>query len=347
MARRKNPPESVRMKCDLANRLKIIRADLYGERGGPELARRLNLPVRTWYNYESGVTIPGEILLKFVELTSVEPMWLLHGQGPRFRTPPPLWGGSNANPTESVEVLLRAALQRLERATHSPPSWSSWPTATETFPQGLARGGRDVESLRAREPLPGLRLEDNLADVDPAAPQPFWVLSSPDDPAHERLTPAHGLRYRVALCEWFNARQSGRWMIVRDDSIEPIAPRGAFVVYSDTPEPLDDLVGKLVAAWRGSVSEAIGWLEPVAQEESPSRTETGESRIRSYRLRLERCSRDRHLKQPPGPGDKRITADSRPDLDPIEQPGIWTVRRVLWVVESSLDHQSDAPPGVP
>src|SRR5205807_10671382 len=85
MARRKTLPESVRAKYSLAERLSSLRAELYGDRGGPELARQLGLPVRTWYNYESGVTVPAEVILKIVELTSVEPIWLLHGKGPKFR----------------------------------------------------------------------------------------------------------------------------------------------------------------------------------------------------------------------------------------------------------------------
>ena len=87
MARRKTLPESVLAKYSLAERLGSLRAEMFGDRGGPELARQLGLPVRTWYNYESGVTVPAEVILKIIELTSVEPMWLLHGQGPKFRTP--------------------------------------------------------------------------------------------------------------------------------------------------------------------------------------------------------------------------------------------------------------------
>ena len=36
------------------------------------MARRLGIPVRTWYNYEGGVTVPAEVILKIIELTSVE-----------------------------------------------------------------------------------------------------------------------------------------------------------------------------------------------------------------------------------------------------------------------------------
>ena len=86
MARRKTAQESVRAKLTLAKRLESLRFELYGDRGGPELARRLGVPVRTWYNYEQGVTIPGETLLHFIEIASAEPSWLLCGKGPRFRS---------------------------------------------------------------------------------------------------------------------------------------------------------------------------------------------------------------------------------------------------------------------
>src|SRR5215213_1486068 len=114
MARRKNLPEAVQTKASLSERLRAIRAELFGERGGPELARRLGIPIRTWYNYESGVTVPGEVILRFVELTGVDPIWLLHGEGPRFRTsPPPV--KSTAVSEHSVQAFLSRALQPLSR----------------------------------------------------------------------------------------------------------------------------------------------------------------------------------------------------------------------------------------
>jgi hypothetical protein len=67
MARKKNPPESVRLKSQLAERLRALRIELFGDRGGPELARQLEIPNRTWYNYEIGVTVPAEVLLRFIE----------------------------------------------------------------------------------------------------------------------------------------------------------------------------------------------------------------------------------------------------------------------------------------
>lgn len=112
MARRKNRPETVQVKCHLSERLRDIRMELYGDRGGSEMARRLGVPIRTWYNYESGVTVPAEVLLRFMELTSVEPLWLLHGRGPKFRTIPPTEAAGDADQT--VRSLLRTALKHLE-----------------------------------------------------------------------------------------------------------------------------------------------------------------------------------------------------------------------------------------
>lgn len=80
-----------RRPCDsqaLGARLRQVRIELLGEGGPGELARSMGVPVRTWINYEVGVTIPGPILLKFIERTRVEPAWLLTGRGARFRTGP-------------------------------------------------------------------------------------------------------------------------------------------------------------------------------------------------------------------------------------------------------------------
>src|SRR3984957_6399642 len=111
MARRKNLPESVRAKVALAERLAALRLWLFGDRGGPEMARRLGIPVRTWYNYEGGVTVPAEVILKIIELTSVEPAWLLRGEGPRLR---PTRAERAEPPAVTVGSLLRTALQLLE-----------------------------------------------------------------------------------------------------------------------------------------------------------------------------------------------------------------------------------------
>ena len=72
-------------KMGVASRLRSIREEIYGPDGVEVLAGKLELPPRTWLNYELGVMIPGETLLRYLELTGIEPGWLLGGAGPRFR----------------------------------------------------------------------------------------------------------------------------------------------------------------------------------------------------------------------------------------------------------------------
>lgn len=76
---------SRRTKTAIAGRLRSVREEAYGDDGVPELAQRLGLSGQTWVNYENGVTIPGEILLRFIEATNAEPLWLLRGDGPKFK----------------------------------------------------------------------------------------------------------------------------------------------------------------------------------------------------------------------------------------------------------------------
>jgi hypothetical protein len=83
-ANRKN--FSMNMSDVLAHRLREVRLAMYGEHGGPLLAEALAIPARTWTNYESSVSIPGLVLLRFIAITGVEPHWLLTGEGQRFPT---------------------------------------------------------------------------------------------------------------------------------------------------------------------------------------------------------------------------------------------------------------------
>jgi hypothetical protein len=85
MARKKMSPETEQARSALARRLKEVRTDLFGDKGAAELARTLEVPARTWYNYEVGVTVPAEVLLRFIAVTGVEPQWLLDGRGEKYR----------------------------------------------------------------------------------------------------------------------------------------------------------------------------------------------------------------------------------------------------------------------
>ncbi|HKI19382.1 MAG TPA: hypothetical protein VKA15_15965 [Isosphaeraceae bacterium] len=72
------------IKSDLGRRVREIRMALYGENGGPLLAEALRVPFPSLHDYENGSTIPGESILRFIELTGAHPHWLLTGDGERF-----------------------------------------------------------------------------------------------------------------------------------------------------------------------------------------------------------------------------------------------------------------------
>lgn len=227
MARRKNPPESIRVKCDLAERLRGVRTDLFGERGGPELARRLGIPVRTWYNYESGVTVPAEVILRFVEMTAVEPAWLLDGKEPKYRSSKPV-PRSEEIPT-TVEQLLRSALRQLEEREES------------NRIDGLENGD----------------LSRRLDYLFPA--ERDIVLLGVEGRETERLTASAGPRYEAARDEWLAARRDLRCARIEGDAMAPIAANGAYIAYSAIEESPEQLDGKMVAA-RHEGKTIVRWL---------------------------------------------------------------------------------------
>jgi hypothetical protein len=75
---------SNRHRAELSERLREIRTDLYGEYGSQFLADALEIPLETWLNYESGVVMPAEIVLQLIAIASVNPYWLLTGQGEMY-----------------------------------------------------------------------------------------------------------------------------------------------------------------------------------------------------------------------------------------------------------------------
>jgi hypothetical protein len=228
MARRKNAPDVVKVKCGVAERLRELRLELVGERGGPELARRLALPVRTWYNYEAGVTVPAEVVLRLMELTNVEATWLLHGMGPKFRRP-------SATPAEasSVESVLRSALARLERGEIP---------LRESPRRGAVPGAEGAARLEAAD--------SDLVLVD-------------IDSGNEPLTSSCGPRFIAARREWQEAERDQRCLRVSDDAMAPLVASGAYVAYTDQPAPVDQLDGRLVVAWIGEEPPIVRWLQYV------------------------------------------------------------------------------------
>jgi len=230
MARRKTLPESVRAKQALAERLGALRLELFGDRGGPEMARRLAIPVRTWYNYEGGVTVPAEVVLKIIELTSVEPSWLLHGKGPKFRH-----GGSTRHDPSSqsartVGELLRTALQLLESEGSPDPGSADDESLAIDGVSGSATStvsGRENSS------------RSNDGDLPP--------LESGPHTAHIRQ-------------EWLAAQRENRFILVSGDAMAPILADGASVAYSPREEDVSQLHKKLVVVWLDG-NPIVRWFE--------------------------------------------------------------------------------------
>jgi hypothetical protein len=227
MARRKTLPESVRAKLALAERLAALRSELYGDRGGPEMARRLGIPVRTWYNYEGGVTVPAEVILKIIELTSVEAVWLLHGEGPKFRSARPERIVAGETSSVTIGALLRTALQLLEEKSDR-----DWPSGDVT--DKLSRLGSGPEP----SPLPGVdhrvfRELANLSTANDFSPCPT------DD----------ATRTSDSRREWLAAERDNRCVAVSGDAMAPIVADGASVVYAKEEDDIQQLDGKLVVAW--------------------------------------------------------------------------------------------------
>jgi hypothetical protein len=225
MARRKTLPESVRAKLALAERLASLRAELFGERGGPEMARRLGIPVRTWYNYEAGVTVPAEVILKIIELTAIEPTWLLHGKGPKFRQGTPERREPGSPPSMTVGALLRTALQLLEGQGSA---------------EAKAAGPDDEAIMRPPPPADGSP-RDILSQGSEGGPD----LDNGIDPHSTRRADAG----QAARSEWLAARREGRCIDIIGDAMAPVVADGASVAYSANEESPDQLHNKLVIAW--------------------------------------------------------------------------------------------------
>lgn len=70
----------------LGERLRAVRLELYGHNGVDELAQLLSVAPQVWRNVEEiGELITPAQMLDFVELTGANPVWLLRGNGPRYR----------------------------------------------------------------------------------------------------------------------------------------------------------------------------------------------------------------------------------------------------------------------
>ncbi|MDR3618519.1 MAG: S24 family peptidase [Paludisphaera borealis] len=221
MARKKTPKVRVSLKASLSRRLREIRQELFGDHGGPELARRLSLPARTWYNYETGVTVPAEVLLAFIEQTGANPMYLISGDGPRYSQAADDRMLSDLSPVE----LIRRGLEKLERA-----SQKAIVVAPENLP---ARLTSEFEAVKLF---------------------PLDALAKPELDA-SRIE-GHVLAYRHWLAN--PAQTVGVRMI--DDSMNPILPSGSIVAIDRSITNPMELRGRIVAACPDGVP-MIRWLD--------------------------------------------------------------------------------------
>ncbi len=258
MARKKTSKYRVNIKADISGRLREVRQELFGEHGGPELARRLDLPARTWYNYETGVTVPAEVLLGFIDQTGTNPLWLLTGEGPKYRR----GLEDQVLSTLTPEELIRRGLEKLEQAHDSivlvapedlPGESVSDFLAVALLPEGDLRDGQErteqyVMAYRQWLPHPretvGMRLEDNA--MSPILPEGSIVA------VDRSLRTPEELQGRIvaakvdgkSLVRWLEI--SGRHVILRPNQQTPDHPLVALEASESGANPI---MGQVVWSW--------------------------------------------------------------------------------------------------
>ncbi|SIN84570.1 hypothetical protein SAMN05444166_1239 [Singulisphaera sp. GP187] len=221
MARKKTPKIRVNVKASLSRRLREVRQELFGEHGGPELARRLGLPARTWYNYETGVTVPAEVLLGFIEQTGTNPTWLLAGEGSKYQ-----------RGFDSVDLSDLAPIELIRR--------------------GLERLEQEPSEIRvvAPENIPG----DVLSDYAAVNRIPLKEL------AKKSVDFSRADGYIMAFRHWIPNPADTVAVQLDDDAMAPVLPSGSLVAIDrSVTDPLL-LQGKIVAACPEDVP-MIRWLD--------------------------------------------------------------------------------------
>ena len=209
------------VKASISRRLREVRQELFGEHGGPELARKLGLPARTWYNYETGVTVPAEVLLAFIDQTGANPYWLLSGEGERYRRDSDVSSLSELTPIQ----LIRRGLEKLEQQ----PS-----EVVVVSPENLPTDSKSDFVAVSLVPLEQL--------IQPAF-----------DPG---LVEGHILAYR----EWLPHPRETVAVRLTDESMFPILPQGSVVAVDRSIAEPQKLQGKMVAANLDGTPQ-IRWLD--------------------------------------------------------------------------------------
>jgi hypothetical protein len=213
----------VNVKSDISRRLREVRHELFGEHGGPELARRLNLPARTWYNYETGVTVPAEVLLSFIEETGTYPQWLLTGQGPKYR--------------RGVEDMVLSDL-----------------SASDLIRRGLAK----LEELPSEIVLVTPENLPSEVSSEFVAVQllPMARLATAGTGGFDGRDRGHILAYR----QWIPHPRETIAVCLEDDAMHPILPIGSVAAVDRAVSDPSRLNGRMVAACPDGIP-MIRWLE--------------------------------------------------------------------------------------
>jgi hypothetical protein len=257
VARKKTPKVRVNVKASLSRRLREIREELFGEHGGPELARRLNLSARVWYNYETGVTVPAEVVLGFIEQTGANPIYLFTGEGPRFGRP----AAERPVPELSPIELIRRGLEQLELSAGggdgaSPGDLSADYAAVSVFP--LERIGKaQLDSSASEGQILALRqwlenpsqtiavrlIDDAMHPILPAG-SIVAIDRSVTDPRglHGQIVAA--CPERTPMIRWLEI--SGRHMVFRPNHPGREFPLVPLEMQRGGPSPI---IGQVVCSW--------------------------------------------------------------------------------------------------
>jgi len=255
VARKKTPAVRIDVKAQVSRRLRELRIELFGEHGGPEISRRLNLPARTWYNYETGVTVPAEVLLGFIDQTGANPIWLLTGQGPRYRHPSDGLAVDDLTPQELIQKSLDKLLEARDSALRdddSLPDYVAMDVLCLEQVSGVECNGQvprgRILADRSWIPNPERTIAARLDDdaMAPILPRGSVVAidSSSRDPKLLSGRIAAALIDGRSIVRW--AERSGRHLILRANE-----PRGEFPMIPlecDTEAP-EEILGQVVWSW--------------------------------------------------------------------------------------------------
>jgi hypothetical protein len=160
-------------------------------------------------------------------LTGIEPSWLLHGKGPKFRQGAPERREAGLPPAMTVGALLRTALQLLE-----------------------GQASPDAKALTAADEA-GLTPQGPVSAGPRGGPGPGGTGAGGDlelEGAGRSVARGSDVG-ETARSEWLAARREGRCIDIGGDAMAPVVADRASVAYSAQDESPEQLHNKLVVVW--------------------------------------------------------------------------------------------------